>query len=136
MATGSVHPGAVQLSSLSFTLNASDVDLDLSRATALGSFSGTLNASSSTVVMPTAVASMNGSITLNAASMTLCVAPSTNVQIELSETLSSNNFAAAGLVKSGEQWVTTGAEQGAPVLTMHMSTNVSSVTLDRSGVCR
>jgi hypothetical protein len=136
VARGEVNPGPAQLSDLGFTLNASDVDFWLHDLSALGSFGGTLNASSSTLVLPSSVAAMSGGITLNASSLTLCVAPSTNVQIELSETLSSNNFAAAGLVKSDDQWVTAGADAGAPSLTMHMSTNVSSVTLDRSGECK
>jgi hypothetical protein len=136
VATGSVNPGPAQLSSLNFTLNASDLDFNLRDVTALGSFGGTLNAASSTLILPASVAATSGGITLNASSLTLCVAPSASVQIELSETLSSNNFAAAGLVKSGDQWVTTGASTAGPALTMHMSTNVSSVTLDRSGECR
>jgi hypothetical protein len=136
VATGDVKPGPANLSSLNFTLNASDFDFDLHDATALGSFGGTLNAASSTLILPTGVSALSGGITLNASSLTLCVAPSTNVQIELSETLSSNNFAAAGLVKSGNQWVTSDTGSAGPALTMHMSTNVSSVTLDRSGECR
>ena len=135
VATGNVSPGPAQLSSLNFTLNASDLDFDLRDVIALPSFGGTLNAASSTLILPAGVSAMSGGITLNASSLNLCVAPSTNVQIELSETLSSNNFAAAGLVKSGEQWVTTGGSTAGPALTMHMSTNVSSVTLDRSGEC-
>jgi len=136
VATGTVSPGPAQLSSLNFTLNASDLDFDLRDVLALPSFGGTLNAASSTLILPAGVSSMSGGITLNASSLNLCIAPSTNVQIELSETLSSNNFAAAGLVKLGDQWVTTGASTAGPALTMHMSTNVSSVTLDRSGECR
>ena len=136
VAIGDVKPGPANLSSLSFTLNASDLDFDLHDVTALGSFGGTLNAASSTLILPAGVSALSGGITLNASSLTLCVAPSTNVQIELSETLSSNDFATVGLVKSGDQWVTTGASTAGPALTMDMSTNVSSVTLDRSGECR
>lgn len=136
VATGYVKPGPANLSSLGFTLNASDLDFDLHDLTALGSFGGTLNAATSTLSLPANVSVLSGGITLNASSLTLCVAPSTSVQIELSETLSSNNFAAAGLVKSGDQWVTSGAGSAGPALTMHMSTNVSSVTIDRSGECK
>jgi hypothetical protein len=134
-ATGHVNPGAAQLNGLGFTLNASDVDFDLSALTSLGSLGGTLNASSGTLVLPASLPALNAGLTLNASSLTICAAPTANLQFQVSETLSSNNFSAAGLTKSGDLWVTPGATAGVPPISLHVTTNVSSITLDRTGGC-
>lgn len=116
---------------LGATLNASDVRFELSGATGTATVNMTLNASSSTLRPPAGGGS--GSITLNASSLTVCVDPALALDIVANETLSSNNFAAAGLAQAGNRW-TVGAAGGAR-FTLDYSGNVSSITLDRSGGC-
>lgn len=116
---------------LGATLNASDVRFELSGVNGTATLDLTLNASSSTLRLPAAGAS--GSITLNASSLTVCLDPALALDIVTSETLSSNNFAAAGLSQAGNRW-TVGAAGGAR-FTLDYSGNVSSITLDRSGGC-
>jgi hypothetical protein len=134
-ASGTVSLPATTVSSLQTTLNASDVDFELGAASAVDSFSQTLNASSATLVLP-AGANINGSITLNAASLDLCVAPTLGIEINLSETLASNNFAAAGLTQLNQHWSAPVGTAGSGVLNLSLTSNVSSINLDRSGGCQ
>jgi hypothetical protein len=116
---------------LGATLNASDVRFEMSGVNGTATVNLTLNASSSTLRVPAAGGS--GSITLNASSLTVCLDPALALDIVTSETLSSNNFAAAGLSQADNRW-TVGAAGGAR-FTLDYSGNVSSITLDRSGGC-
>jgi hypothetical protein len=134
-ANGQVALGGGALESMSATLNASDARIDLSDAamTGFASTSLTLNASSGTLLLP--AQSMTGSITLNASSLDLCIAPEAGVRIEHNGTLSSADFAPAGLSRSDDQWETPGFDAAASQLRLEISTTLSSVTLDRSGDC-
>jgi hypothetical protein len=131
--------GSGPFSSVSATFNASDARLDLDGASAgsgdlaytLGPLNLTYNASSGTLILP---AAMEGDITLNASSLKVCMPPEAAIRITYHETLSSQNFASAGLVRNGETWQTPNYTSGFPSL--DISANVSSLTLDRSGGCQ
>jgi hypothetical protein len=131
--SATVDPGSATLSGVGGTLNASDMRLDLGDSDmSAGGLGLTLNASSGTLVLPRSGIDGVG-ITLNAASLTVCVDPSLGLAINASETLSSNNFAQAGLTRSGDRWTVAGS---GPTITIGYTGNVSSITLDRSGGCQ
>ena len=135
-ARGSIDLGGGSLDSFSATLNASDADLDLSALEVVGggfAASTTLNASSATVRLP---ASGSWSLTANASSLKMCVAPQTALRIAYGGTLSSDNFASAGLERVGGAWQTPGFDSAATRLDVDFSANVSSTNLDRSGGCQ
>jgi hypothetical protein len=118
------------------TLNATDARLDLAAADmSRGPLNLALNASSTTVLLPESGTGASGAITVNASSLTLCVAPTMNLDLNAHETLSSNNFAAAGLAQSGERWHTSEPSTVGPRVELNITSNVSSITLDRSGGC-
>jgi hypothetical protein len=123
------------LGSTNATFNASDVRLDMGAATTdpSSSLNSTLNASSATIVLPQS--GLTGSLSLNAASLTLCAAPDVGLQLNHRGTLDSENFSAAGLLRSGETWQTDGYSAAARKIELRLSSNLSSLTLDRSGDC-
>jgi hypothetical protein len=119
---------------LGATLNGSNLRLDVAEADMSGASVGlTLNAASATLLLPAGGVGGSGTVTLNASSLTICVDPLVGLSIEASETLSSNNFAAAGLSLSASRW-TVGPADG-PHFNLAYSGNVSSIKLDRSGGC-
>jgi hypothetical protein len=119
--------------SVSATFNASDALVDLADATSVRSdaqLNATLNASSVDLILP--AASVSGGITLNAASLNVC----TGVRINYRETLSSNNFSAAGLVQNGELWQSPDYGTAATNIALRVTANVSSITLNPAGGCQ
>ena len=126
--------GGGQLSNVGATLNASDMHMDLGGALADGASLGfTFNASSASLSLP--ATSLTGGMTLNAASLTLCTPPDAGVGIRYNGTLSSNNFAAAGLTANGDLWQTPGYDGATVRAELSISSNVSSITLHRTGGC-
>jgi hypothetical protein len=138
--TFSLTPGS--LAALNATFNASDTRIDLSQAQPGGAFpayfpgrfGATYNASSGTLLLPKQ--GFSGDITLNASSLRLCAASDTELAITDHETLSSQNFASAGMVRSGDTWVTPDYNSTGAHVVLSISANVSSITLDRSGGCQ
>jgi hypothetical protein len=119
------------------TFNASDARVDLATADMThGPANLTLNASSATLLLPTGGTGAASTVTLNASSLTLCIAPQLGLRIGYDDTLSSDNFAAAGLERAGDNWQTPGYDSAATRMELHLSANVSSTTLDRSGGCQ
>jgi hypothetical protein len=125
--------GAVR--ALSATFNAADATLDFTGATANAlSLSGTLNASSVSLILP--AASVDGSLTINAGSLDICAAPDLGLRVTYDGTLSSNNFSAAGLAQTGKTWQSANYVNAATTADLHISANVSSVTLNPTGGCQ
>ena len=131
-ASGRLAFGNGAVSHVSATFNASDSRLDLSGAAGETSVSSTLNASSLRLVLPDQP--IDGSVTLNVSSMTVCVPPTVSLRIQYSNTLGTENFVAAGLQGGGEDWSTPGIVPA--TTTLHITSNLSSITLDRSGECQ
>ncbi len=131
-ASGELAFGNGALSHVSATFNGADSLLDLRGAAADSSVSATLNASSVRLMLPESA--VQASLTLNVASLTVCVAPTSALLIHYSNTLGSDNFAAAGLQGGGESWATPGIVPAASEL--HITSNLSTIRLDRSGECQ
>jgi hypothetical protein len=126
--------GGGPLESLNGTFNASDARLDAASATDLQNLNLTFNAASGTLSLP--AVSMAGNVTLNASSLTMCVAPEAGLRIAHSATLSSDNFGELGLTQSGEAWQTADYGSAAQRIDINVSSNVSSITLSRTGGCQ
>ena len=117
--------------SLSSTLNAGSLRVDASSAATLANLDWTINAGSAVAVLP--ATRMSGSVTLNAGSLRLCVPADAALAIQSSESLGSDNFGAAGLSRTGDTWVTTGAT--GPTISLSTTANAGSITLERGGAC-
>ncbi len=127
-------PGALAL--LSLDLNAGDAHLNLGQADlSHGPLNATLNAASATIILPTSGTGATGTLHLNASSLNLCADPGLALHISYDGTLSSDNFAAAGLTTDGHNWTTPNADLQRPNVYLDLSANVSSISLDRSGGC-
>lgn len=131
-ASGRLAFGEGQVSHISSTFNGADATLDLRGASGASLLSSTLNASSLRLLMPTSPLQAN--VTLNFSSLTVCLPPTTPLRVDYTNTLGTNNFADAGLVGTGETWATPGS--GAALSELHLTSNVSSITLDRTGECQ
>jgi hypothetical protein len=75
-------------------------------------------------------------MTLNAASLTVCTAPGVGLSIHYSDTLSSQNFNAAGLMGEDGLWQTPGFDQASSQVQLDMTANVSSTTVNPTGGCQ
>jgi hypothetical protein len=133
--SGTMSLGNGPLEQLNATFNASDLRVDLSGPADNDAprFVGTLNASSVTLAMPDA--DVTGNITLNASSLTLCAPPAAGLSITYEDTLSSHNFADAGLAGADRAWQTPDYASAASQISLDLNANVSSITVDRSGGC-
>lgn len=133
---GLVDLGGGPLELLSATFNASDFRLELAGADArTGPLNLTLNASSVTVSLPLSGTGAISTITVNASSLTACAPPELGLRVELKETLGSQNLAAAGLTEVAGAWQTPGYDSAAAHSELSITSNVSSLTFDRSGGC-
>jgi hypothetical protein len=134
-ATLNLGPGPMALFSLD--LNAGDADVDLGRVDlSHGPINATLNAASATLTLPTSGTSSTGTIHLNAASLKVCANPSLGLSVRNDSTLSSDNFAAAGMSKDGDLWTTPGYSAAAAHVDLNVNANVSTINIDRSGECQ
>jgi hypothetical protein len=121
------------LISVSATYNAAEGRIDLS-GTNTSTLNGTFNASTIGLILPSA--SFNGSITINAATLKLCSAPAVGLRITYDDTLSSQNFAEAGLTQSGQTWQSANYSSAETRAELHVSANVSTMTLNPVGGCQ
>jgi hypothetical protein len=126
---------AASIARLSSTFNGADARVDLSASTsATVAFDGTLNGSSVTIVLPST--QLNGSLTLNASSLRVCAPPGVGLWIHYSSTLGTANFAEAGLTGAGSSWQTAGYAAAPAKASLNVTSNVSTINLDRSGGCQ
>ncbi len=132
-ATSTLALGSGLVDSLSLTYNASDGRLDLSGATP-PMLSATLNASTVGLTLPSG--SFNGSITINASTLKVCAALDLGLRITYDDTLSSQNFAQAGLAQSGKTWQSANYTSATARAELHISANVSTTTLNSVGGCQ
>lgn len=132
--SGAVNLDGATISSVSMTLNAGKLTLDLGSTAQLGDMSATVNAGSGAVSIPSGERDVNFS--LNAGSLELCLPDGAAVLVNWAGTLGSNNFAEAGLVKVDDStWTSSGYDASQPHTKLHVSANAGSFTLQRGGAC-
>ncbi len=132
---GTVDLSGAKIGQFDLTVNAGSLDADLSNLVSVGGTSVTLNAGTAHLGFPGTVAAAN--LTLNAGSLTVCVPSGTDVRINWSGALASNNFDEIGLTEVGDdQWATTGVVGASPPATINVSANAGSFELQFGGSCR
>jgi hypothetical protein len=135
-ARGSIDTGTGPVSRVEATLNAADAVIDLGAADTgeTSTLQLTLNASDGRLVLPDGP--LRGSVTLNASSLEICVPASTAVEIELTETLSSNDLGGSGLDEVRDStWTTPGFSGSADPISLELTSTVSSLSLERPEAC-
>jgi hypothetical protein len=136
-ADGTFDTGAGPVERITGTLNAADLVLDLVEATTpeASDVTLTLNASSARLLFP-ATGQFEASSTLNASSLHACVPASVALQVELSETLSSNDLAEHGLEQVGDStWATPGFSSAGDHVRLDVSSAASSLAIERPEAC-
>ena len=147
-------PGAVY--AIDLNLNAGDVRLDLGglrvdTLTAQGNAIGTsrlllhdatvsrldlqVNAGDLKVDLP-ASANLTGNIQANAASIALCADPGIGIRLRNASTVTGDNFAAAGLLRSGATWESPGISAAAHVVDLAIEGAAANFRLNPSEGCR
>jgi len=81
-------------------------------------------------------ADLTGRVQANAASVALCVDPGTGLRLRNTSVISADNFATAGLVRSGTTWESPGIGSAAHVVDLVLAGAAASFTLNPSEGCR
>lgn len=114
--------------------NAASSKLLLHDAT-VGRLDAQINAGSLKIALP-AGADLSGQIQANVGSISLCADPGTGLRLRNSSTVTGDNFAAAGLVRSGTTWETPGIGAASHVVDLALHGTAASFTLNPSEGCR
>ena len=94
-----------------------------------------VNAGDLKIALP-AAADLTGQIQANAASVALCADPGTGLRLRYTSVVTGDNFAAAGLVRSGTTWESPGIGSAAHVVDLALEGAAASFTLNPSEGCR
>jgi hypothetical protein len=94
-----------------------------------------VNAADLTVGLPAEVG-LTGRIQANAASVKLCADPGTGLRLRNGSTLTSDNFAAAGLVRSGSTWESPALASAGHVVDLDLEGAAVRFTLNDSEGCQ
>ena len=130
---GSVALDGLQLTAISFTLNAGDLSVNGANVASATSMDATVNAGSATVSLP---AKIGGGFTINAGSMTVCAPEGAAVHVQATSTLGSNNLDDLNLEKVGENvWQTPGYGSASEKIDLRVTTNAGSFELALGGGC-
>jgi hypothetical protein len=135
-ARGTIDAGSGPIARVEATLNAADATIDLGEAETSDATSVelTLNAADARLVLP--AGTLRASANLNASSLEVCAPSEVPVQVELSETLSSNDLGKAGLEQTGDStWASPGYSTAGEHLTLDLSSTVSSFSIERPEAC-
>jgi hypothetical protein len=101
----------------------------------VGRLQAQVNAGDLKIGLP-AGSDLTGQVEANAASVALCADPGTGLRLRNTSTLTGDNFAAAGLVKSGTTWESPGISSAAHVVDLALEGAAASFTLNPSEGCR
>ena len=127
--------GTMQVPNLSASVNAGSATIDMAGVTGLETLDISANAGSLSLTLPTPTTPVNGSISANAGSIEVCVPDNVGLRITSSTSLGSNNFADSGLTKVGDTWVRQDAITNSQQISLNVSANLGSVTLNPEGGC-
>ena len=101
----------------------------------VGSLQVQVNAGDLRIALP-AGSDLNGQVQANAASVALCADPGTGLRLRNTSTLTEDNFAAAGLVRSGTTWESPGIGSATHVVDLALEGAAAGFTLNPSEGCR
>jgi hypothetical protein len=131
---GRLALGYADVGRFSGTFNAAAARVDLSDAS-VGGLDATFNAGSGKLLLPSR-SSFEGTLRANAASLELCVPGDVGLRIQVSGALSSADFSAQGLTKSGNTWESSNWSSAANRIDLTVDANAASVSLNPAGGCR
>jgi len=135
-AKGTIDAGVGPVALVEGTFNAADATIDLGEAATpeTASVRLTLNASDGRLLLP--VGTVQASATLNASSLDICAPASLPLQVELDETLSSNDLETAGLEETTTGvWTTPDFSSSGDHAILGLESTVSSVSIERPEAC-
>ena len=122
------------LSSASFNLNLGSVHVDLTGAN-VGSLTVSTNLGSAWVELSGA-SDMVGDLKTNLGSLDVCAPAELGLQVTTTESLSSSNFGALGMVHNGNTWQTTNYSTAAHKANLTVNTSLGSLKLHPAGGCK
>ena len=132
---GRVDLAGARLSSANVTLNAGKLDIDLGAAAQAGDLGATVNAGAAAINLDATARAV--SLSLNAGSIQVCLPAGAPIRATWSGTLGSNNFSAAGLIKTGDStWTSSGFDEREPFTDLRVTANAGSFDLRFGGTCR
>lgn len=124
-----------RLGTVEVQLNAGQAIIDLGAVAQIEAIDVGLNAGSLALVLPTV--SMTGSIEANAGSIRLCAPEGVALRLHTEDSvLSSQDFAAAGLIQVGDTWETPGYDTAVTRIELQTAANAGSFRLDPEEGCR
>ena len=125
---------AAQLSTARFSLNLGTLRVDLTGAQ-VGSINVSTNLGSAYVTLGD-TSDLTGHLATNLGSLDVCVPADLGVSVTSSDSLSSSDFAQAGLVRNGNAWQTTNYLVAAHKANLSVDTSLGSVKFKHAGGCQ
>ena len=126
----------IDVTSVSTSVNAGAALVNLAGAAAVGDVSASVNAGSLSVALPAPATRTDVSASVNAGSMQLCLARGTPVRVELGGSpLGAHNLGDRGLQEDDDTWTTPGFDPAAPHVSIDLSVNLGTFTLDPEDGC-
>jgi hypothetical protein len=101
----------------------------------VGRLDAQVNAGDLTIALP-AGADLTGRVQANAASVALCADPGTGLRLRNTSVITGDNFASAGLLRSGTTWESPGIGSAAHVVDLVLDGAAASFALNPSEGCR
>lgn len=131
---GTLTLARAHLGETNITVNAGSLRLDLREVGAARTLDGTVNAGSAVVWLPDGP--LDGDITVNAGSLSICAPADVGLRLVTgSNPISSNDFEEQGLVRVDEAWETTGFATAEIRITLEVSANAGSLSLNPRQTC-
>ena len=128
--------GPMHVPNLSASVNAGSATIDMAEVSDLATLDISANAGSLSLTLPAPDGTINGSISANAGSIALCVPAGVGLRITSSTSLGSTNFDDRGLTKAGDDtWVRSDLVASSQQISLNVSANLGSVTLDPEDGC-
>jgi hypothetical protein len=119
-------PGA-HVPDVTVSVNAGEIRMNLSEVAEVGRLIASANAGSLRLRLP--AASLTGTVSANAGSVDICAPAGVGLRFRGSDNpLSSNNFEARGLVRSGRTWTSPGFDAATARVDLSADANLGSIT--------
>jgi len=125
---------SANLASARFSLNLGSLHVDLTGAK-VGSLHLSTNLGSAYLTLDPS-SDLAGDLSTNLGSLEVCIPEGLGVQVTASDSLSSSDFAKAGMVRAGGAWRTTNYDTAAHKAILTASTSLGSIKFGSAGGCR
>lgn len=131
---GTVRLDGASVATVSMTVNAGSMNLDLAQAAEAGDVNATVNLGDATIALPAGASAVT--LSLNAGSLELCLPAGAPVRVSWSGNVGSNNLDDVGLIRGdGQTWTSAGFAADQPHIELHGSANAGSFELTLGGTC-